>query len=137
VIQCLTCGTENLPGAIFCSACGSELLESAQPGQLRLLLIETGQNILLSGKDVFTLGRWDSGESIMPDIDLSPFQAYELGVSRMHLTIERCADEYNAVDLGSSNGSWLNSVKMDPQKAYLLKTNDILTLGLLKLQVQI
>src|SRR5688572_28688651 len=46
-----------------------------------LHLMDTGQMLPLSDRNEFTLGRISEGQPIMPDIDLSPYQAYGSGVS--------------------------------------------------------
>ena len=54
-----------------------------------LHLLDTGQVLPLSERNEFTLGRISEGQPIMPDIDLSPYQAYANGVSRLHAVIKR------------------------------------------------
>ena len=50
-------------------------------------------------------------------------------LSREHIRILFSASEVQAQDLGSTNGSFLNNQKMDPEKTYTLKHSDILRLG--------
>ena len=57
-----------------------------------LHLLETGQMLPLSERNEFTLGRSSDGQPIMPDIDLTPYQAYASGVSRLHAVVKRDAD---------------------------------------------
>ncbi len=56
---------------------------------LTLHLLDTGQMLPLAERNEFTLGRISEGQPIMPDIDLSPYQAYANGVSRLHAVIKR------------------------------------------------
>ncbi|MCS7010786.1 MAG: hypothetical protein NZL98_05420, partial [Anaerolineales bacterium] len=55
---------------------------------LSLHIIESGQIIPLAEQTEFTLGRVAEGQPIVPDIDLSPYNAYANGVSRLHCAIK-------------------------------------------------
>ena len=50
-------------------------------------------------------------------------------VSGRHLRIERRDDGVYAIDVGSSNGSWLNDIQMEPDAAQPIHVNDTLRLG--------
>lgn len=91
--------------------------------------------IELTERKEFTLGRVSQGQPIVPDIDLSPYQAYEAGVSRMHATIKIDQDQISVADLGSANGTRVNGKTIPSQTPRSLKHGDILTLGKLKIQV--
>ena len=102
-----------------------------------LHLLDTGQVIPLSVKNEFTMGRISEGQPIMPDIDLSPYQAYAAGVSRLHAVIKRIANRIIFVDLGSANGTYINGKRLTPNAEQVLNHGDIIALGKLKLQVLI
>lgn len=50
-------------------------------------------------------------------------------ISRVHLKLEFSHDQVVAIDPGSTNGSFLNDVRLQPNREYRLKANDILNLG--------
>jgi hypothetical protein len=102
-----------------------------------LHLLDTGQVIPLSSKNEFTMGRISEGQPIMPDIDLSPYQAYAAGVSRLHAVIKRSGNRIIFIDLGSANGTYINGKRLSPNVEQALNHGDILALGKLKLQVLI
>ena len=102
-----------------------------------LHLLDTGQVIPLSVKNEFTMGRISEGQPIMPDIDLSPYQAYAAGVSRLHAVIKRIANRIIFIDLGSANGTYINGKRLAPNVEQVLNHGDIIALGKLKLQVLI
>ncbi|RME07683.1 MAG: FHA domain-containing protein [Anaerolineae bacterium] len=83
----------------------------------------------------YTVGRGSEGQSVLPDVDLSPYQGYELGVSRMHAMIRLAEGRIYIKDLASSNGTRLNGKYLSPHAEHTLKHGDVLTLGKLKLQV--
>jgi pSer/pThr/pTyr-binding forkhead associated (FHA) protein len=171
MIVCPNCQHKELPGALFCSECGAQLIGAADastqsfgriptdqfPKQdikipatpvtpstpvfneaaISLYIVDAGQILPLIGREEFTIGRAAEGQPILPDIDLTPFRAYENGVSRLHITIKISPQEVVVMDLGSVNGTRLNGQKMAPNQTYHLKHGDIITLGKLKVQLLI
>jgi pSer/pThr/pTyr-binding forkhead associated (FHA) protein len=69
------------------------------------------------------------------DVNLNPFGAEELGVSRHHLEIVPLEKHLMIRDLNSTNGTFLNGVPCEPKQAYMLRSNDRLRLGRLELLV--
>jgi hypothetical protein len=74
-----------------------------------------------------TLGR--SAESLEVDIDLSRYDALELGVSRRHAMIRPTASALFLIDLGSTNGTLCNFVPLERGKAHRLTEGDVILLG--------
>ena len=165
MIICSNCKHTNMDGAVFCAECGSQLVgkddlitqtittqkfdevnknrpknDMYQPfdgsdawGSLHLL--DTGQVLPLSVRNEFTMGRISEGQPIMPDIDLSPYQAYAAGVSRLHAVIKRDGDRIIFIDLGAANGTYINGKRLAPNAEQVLNHGDIIALGKLKLQI--
>lgn len=102
-----------------------------------LKIMKTGQTIPLEGGDEFTIGRISGNQPIHPDIDLTPYKAYEGGVSRLHATIKVYEDKVTITDLGSANGTRLNNNKIPAHQPSQIKNEDILAFGKLKTQVLI
>jgi hypothetical protein len=100
-----------------------------------LRIMEGGTIIPLEGGLEFTLGRVSGNQPILPDIDLTPYQAYEGGVSRLHATIKIDQQAVTVTDLGSANGTRVNGRKVAPHTQQSLKNEDVLTLGKFKIQV--
>lgn len=167
MIICPNCQHEELNGTVFCSFCGQELAENSEtstqqtpassilegispptvpiPSMLSeeedakaiLYLVETKDSICLKEEKDYTLGRIAENQKVIPDIDLSDYEAYKAGVSRIHATINTQGDQFTVKDLGSSNGSRINGIKIDSHAEYNIQHGDILTLGALKIQVLI
>jgi hypothetical protein len=165
MIICPNCHHEEIDGEIFCSNCGSQL--TGQDGQrtqaisqndfpeeikksepvvppqskigalLALLILDAGQILPLTDRREFIIGRISEGQTILPDIDLTAYKAYEKGVSRQHISIKKSEQGFFVTDLGSVNGTQLNGRKLLPSQPYLLANGDILALGKLKIQVLI
>ena len=101
------------------------------PGSyLRLELEGSTEPILFQPKPETIFGRRDPATGAMPDIDLTPFAGYRMGVSRRHAAI-RFGDErsLDLWDLGSSNGTFLNSQRLSAHRPYRLHDGDELRLG--------
>jgi hypothetical protein len=101
-----------------------------------LNIIVSGDIIpLYSQSDETTLGRISEGQPIIPDVDLTPYKAYEAGVSRMHASIRFIDEQVTITDLGSANGTRINGMKISSHIPHPIKHGDILTLGKFKIQV--
>ena len=81
------------------------------------------------------LGR-NVGSDIV-DLDLSPYDALAYGISRRHAMIQPADNKLLIVDLGSTNGTRLNDVRVRPGDAVPMHTQDIIKLGALELQLRI
>ena len=165
MIVCSNCRHANMSGAMFCAECGAQLIgrdalitqtistdkfkkvskkagdeEAYQDFDVTdawgsLHLLDTGQVLPLSSRNEFTMGRISEGQPIMPDIDLSPFQAYAAGVSRLHAVIKREAGRIIFMDLGSANGTYINGKRLSPNIEQIVNHGDIIALGKLKMQI--
>jgi hypothetical protein len=65
--------------------------------------------------DDFIIGR-KMGETLIKVVDLTPFNAYAMGISRQHVRIQRRENSYQVIDLGSTNGTWLNGERLPPDQ---------------------
>jgi pSer/pThr/pTyr-binding forkhead associated (FHA) protein len=115
----------------------SESELSLQGARLVLHLYQHHAFIRLEENKDYSLGRINEGQSVFPDIDLSAYDGYRNGVSRVHASIQISARRINVVDLGSSNGTFLNGRRLTPQVPYALADGDILILGKLETRVMV
>ena len=104
---------------------------------IALLVLDTNEVIFLHSNEEFSLGRATAGQPIVPDIDLTPYNAYETGVSRLHASLNIKTKPITVQDLGSVNGTRVNGKKLSPHSRTSLSNGDILTLGKLKIQILI
>lgn len=70
-----------------------------------------------------------------PDVDLTPYEAEAMGVSRLHFSIEPDADRLLLRDLNSGNGTQLNGNRLKPDESYRISSGDQIMAGLLRLDV--
>jgi hypothetical protein len=165
MILCPICFNEELEGALFCGSCGTQLtyqiksptetvvytkrglakgdaaetqlIQGVPPAAARFAfkIITNGQIIALEGGEEFTIGRVSGTQPILPDIDLTPYQAYEGGVSRLHATLRITPETVTISDLGSANGTRVNGIKIPAHIPQPLMNGDTVTLG--KFQVEV
>jgi hypothetical protein len=166
MIICPNCQHKEMSGAIYCSKCGAQLIdmtiathkihtaETRQAAErdtgrikppsaghlqswISLNMIESGQILPLADRTEFTLGRSAEGQPIVPDVDLSPHNAYANGVSRLHAVLKLIKDQIILMDLGSSNGTYLNGTRLAPYVETPVAHGDVIYLGKLKMQLLI
>ncbi len=155
---CFNCQRENAPYAVRCFYCGSPLMvpdtlslpvenneedylaletiehKEAYKEALILYVLEYTQAAIIIEKKEVILGRYAPGETTSPG-DLSAFDAYARGVSRHHAMISYTNAQYTIKDLGSANGTWVNSRRLPPHEPYKLNKGDRIWLGKLALMV--
>jgi pSer/pThr/pTyr-binding forkhead associated (FHA) protein len=66
-------------------------------------------------------------------VDLSRFQAIDLGVSRVHMVMQYKDGKFMIEDLGSVNGTFLNGRSIRPGKLEALSNADEIRLGQLRM----
>jgi pSer/pThr/pTyr-binding forkhead associated (FHA) protein len=164
---CSNCGHRNRPGVVFCDNCGASLIgdsplstknfnqnANAQSGDSNEIIasagsdifaqgtilrieIEGAEPILLKPKPETVFGRRDPATGSMPDVDLTPFAGYRMGVSRKHALIRQGegADRLDLWDLGSSNGTFLNGTRLNANRPYRLRDGDEIRFGQMVMHV--
>jgi pSer/pThr/pTyr-binding forkhead associated (FHA) protein len=105
--------------------------------EVSLHMVDSGQIVHLAGQTEFTVGRTAEGQPILPDVDLSHFEAYAQGVSRLHASIKIYNQRVVITDLGSSNGTRVNGQKIVPHVDYPLNHGDMIALGKFTIQILI
>lgn len=107
--------------------------------QITLYILSTREKVIVPLIHRAILGRFlpPDREEDTVYIDLTPFHAYELGVSRKHLLLSYEEDQLVAYDLNSNNGSLLNGECLTWHTGKVLKDGDELMLGSLCIRVYI
>jgi signal transduction histidine kinase len=82
----------------------------------------------------FVLGR---GQTSGSAVDLSPYDAENLGVSRSHAILRPTMAQLFVLDSGSTNGTQLNGRRLVGDSPHRLTNGDLLTLGSLEFVVRI
>jgi hypothetical protein len=76
-----------------------------------------------------TLGRSDPQTGFLPEVNLTPYNALEKGVSRKHAAIVHANRYLRLVDLHSPNGTFVNGNQVDPDRPRVLRDGDEVRLG--------
>ena len=105
--------------------------------KIALFFLDTGQVLELDNDRQYTLGRNYENSPMLPDIDLTPFKAYEWGISRLHAFLDIKDNQVSLIDNNSSNGTFQGGRRIESNKPYLLHHGNIFMLGKLRLQILI
>jgi hypothetical protein len=159
VFFCASCGRANRLGDAYCYSCGavldatgvqtrdlepgdSDLLQVGQShfSQTSVLLLHVrGANqpiyVRFNERPEVIVGRTSLQTATRPDIDLSPYQAVDLGVSRVHARIRFEDNTIRLTDLGSVNHTYVNGQRLHAQEIRVLRDGDEIRLGRLPVQV--
>lgn len=165
MITCPACRQRNYEGELFCTDCGARLWQmeasaapptttidpagavagsaaiaddsavspSLQSGQVALVPAGA-QPIILEGRAEYLLGR-EGQDAQIPVVNLNPYGAREKGVSRKHASLRVDRRQLLLMDLGSTNGTRLNSTPLAANEPVRLENGDEICLGRLALKV--
>lgn len=138
---CPNCAYRNREGYMFCEDCGEDLtlVESIEPAPMQaatvaeatvvLRIHQTNKHLVLEPGKQTTLGRYDQHRERQPDLDLGPYNALELGVSNIHVMIEHSEAGVKIMDMGSTNGTYVNGRRLMPDNFYILQSGDEIRMG--------
>lgn len=110
-------------------------LDEVLPWVVEFRVVGTASTIQVRVTEHMTIGREDAGAGTAPDINLSPYGAHVLGVSRRHAVIDTEDNHLVIRDEHSANGTRLNGYAVNPGQAYRLRHGDEVTFGQLHVQV--
>lgn len=109
--------------------------------KLRLSLSKSSKNIDFEvdvpGVEGYILGRSDSQDGPLPDIDLSAHKARDFGVSRRHAALVNYDGIVHVIDLRSINGTYVNDRRLNPGKPAPISDGDRITLGSMEIRVSL
>ncbi len=97
-----------------------------------LVLFVAGQKqpIVIKNLKRIVLGRQTEATPATPMLDMEPYGAHALGVSRQHAMIKSSENNrYSIEDLSSTNGTFVNENRLQPLSPQVLFNGDMLRLG--------
>ena len=161
MIVCPACHHPMLGTPVTCDACGKllprpdanedtlvvekdalkitpkpqKVWQSAQVGKGRTIKAHIAKvmlTITLTAEKATTLGRTVETHEKSPDVDLTEYDAWENGVSRLHAALRlQQSDIVLVKDLESANGTFLNGQQVTPNQWRIVRDKDELRLGTL------
>ena len=163
MITCPVCQQHEPEGEVFCSECGARLvtlwpeitsteafidtalvretsrLRKTAPlkllsGQVALTFVGQGQPVILEGRQEYVLGR-EGNDQIVPDVNLNLYGGQDKGVSRVHAALRVDRGQLLLVDLGSTNGTRLNGVRLAAQQPVRVSNGDEIRLARLTMKI--
>jgi len=101
----------------------------ARPWRVSFCIVPSKVEIVFEVNETLQIGRSPKPDSYFDGLDLSPFNGYEMGVSRLHAEISLQNEKIILVDKGSANGTLLNQQRLEPDAAYIVKHGDDIHFG--------
>jgi hypothetical protein len=154
-MNCRRCGSRNREGELICQKCGvlletpttnrlsdvEGLASELKTKKLKQIAFEFdgwSQHISLQGVLSLLIGRGlgMSGQDGEVVVDLFEISGHEKGVSRKHAMIAIEGPAAYLVDLDSTNGTYLNGVRLPPQHQHRVRTGDVISFGALDVRVR-
>jgi hypothetical protein len=154
---CPNCGRPNHKKDSYCYSCGHILLTKRQStkaledemdpqtrwgtahlGQTSTILLwvrGVDKPIELSPQGELIMGRSADQSAMQPDIDLAPYNAEDLGVSRLHAALKRMDNTVTITDLNSKNCTYINGQRLHAHEVRVLRDGDEIRLGKLVIKV--
>lgn len=114
---------------------GDQVIEG--PVTLRFEIRGTGTLVAVPLVDQLVIGRQDPGTGFTPDLDLTPYGGYQMGISRRHAVIRVRDRQLQFTDLGSRNGTYINGNKLPAQRTATLHHGDEIRVGKIVLNVYV
>lgn len=89
--------------------------------------------------DVTNIGRSDVAQDWHPELDLIPFGggAPDMGVSRHQAVIQRSGTSFSVIDVGSTNGTFVNGKALSYNKPVELRDGDSIAFGAFNAKITI
>ena len=84
--------------------------------------------LTITGDDT-VLGRRDPSSQVTPELDLTPYGGYQMGISRRHAILRLKDKHLEVIDLGSRNGSYLNGNRLVAHQEKQVSNGSELRLG--------
>jgi hypothetical protein len=103
--------------------------------QIIIHIRDASEPIMLAPGNEFLIGRRDAVSGIVPDLDLTDYDALEKGVSRIHAALRRGDEVLSIIDLDSANGTFLNGQRLAANQPRLLRDGDEIRLGKLVMHI--
>jgi pSer/pThr/pTyr-binding forkhead associated (FHA) protein len=163
MIRCRDCGATQYEGSLYCSECGRNLIQDSKQetdvlpfseyahrpppppiSELEVLTADDAKQITFvipSSRRRYTLplakqisiGR--AIEDKKTNLDFAEDNGMELGVSRTHAVLQWSNKGVIIMDLGSTNGTFLNNHHLPKNKPYPIQSGDELRFGELLVHV--
>lgn len=99
----------------------------------RLFIATSGVALAIPMLDEVLIGRTDPTQLQPPDLDLQPYGGGSAGVSRQHARFLRREEGWYIEDLQSTNGTYVNEVRLLPHRPVRLHSGDLVRFAQLTL----
>lgn len=112
----------------------SDEISTSEKHEILLLVRGMVERLVVKNDEVFRLGRFEFSSNPR-EVDLTPYGAADRGVSREHAQIHIKDNQVYITDLNSTNGTFVQGERLDPNTPKVIKKGNELLLGRLAVQV--
>lgn len=112
-------------------------MSEAAPWAIEIRVEGMSESLKLRVDQPIVVGRKDANGDFEPNVDLGPYGGEAQGVSRRHVRLHADSESLYATDLQSHNGTFINGARLEPDKPYVLRDDDELRLGRMKIDVRV
>lgn len=106
-----------------------------RPWRVSFKIPSSKVEVIFEVTETLQIGRSPQADQQFDGFDLSPFNGYEMGVSRLHAEISLQNEKIIIVDKNSANGTLLNQQQLEPEAAYLVKHGDNIRFGNMPVEI--
>ncbi len=96
---------------------------------VRIQVKDAETPVVIIVKREVVIGRRDPTTSVTPDLDLTPYGGYQMGISRQHALLNIIDNRLVITDVGSRNGTYLNGYRLEANQPVRLHDGDEVRLG--------
>ena len=107
------------------------------PWVVELHIHDTPLTVRVNVNRQIVIGRSDVRAGIFPDLDLTPYDGLDKGVSRRHAAFIAETDRLMLMDLGSTNGTFVNGQRLQAHRPYRLRHGDEVMIGRIQIDVML
>ena len=159
MIKCSDCGANQYDGTLFCTECGNFIFQTdpystavlpfsefahrppppvlndatlepeQRPQTITFFIPSSRRRLKLDLHGEIRIGRADPQTQLIPELDLTSDDGAGKGVSRLHAAIRAYKQGVVLVDLGSTNGTLLNTYRLPPERPFPIKSGDEIRFG--------
>lgn len=91
--------------------------------------------LMMQPPPLTVLGRLNSSAFDAGVVNLSPYEAREKGVSRLHAFLHRSQRTLAIEDVDSTNGTYVNGQRLTPREPHILRDGDEIRLGTMVIHI--
>lgn len=108
-----------------------------RPWRIGLLIMQMQVELIFDLTETVLIGRSYPETEPFHGVDLSPFNAYEMGISRQHALLRLEKEHVVLIDKNSANGTLLNDERLAADEPYPVRNGDRVQFGVMEVKIEL